>query len=158
MTLIDFSLPSSSIDVSTPDGLLEVLRRGVFKPATGQFEDTRDDGETGYCCLGVYAKVNGIAYDGNNAALFWNRITTGDESVSRRYDPELPAEHWLFTPVVVQDGSERWSENTIQGTLANANDRDTSDAYAEPIKVLEAFIAGCRKFDITGRESIKPVW
>jgi hypothetical protein len=61
MTVMDFTLPSSSIDVSTPEGLLQVLKRGLFKPAYSQFKELReDDGIDGYCCLGVYAEVNDL--------------------------------------------------------------------------------------------------
>jgi hypothetical protein len=150
MTVMDFTLPSSSIDVSTPEGLLQVLKRGLFKPAYSQFKELRDDDAIyGYCCLGVYAEVNGIAYDAADGAFQEPGGDGTDEA-------ELPDDHWLFTKVVTHNDTGSTTNGPLQFVLSRANDQDVSDSYDLPIQVLEAFIAGCRTFRWTSSHNVVP--
>jgi hypothetical protein len=150
MTVMDFSLPSSSIDVSTPEGLLQVLKRGLFKPAYSQFKELReDDGIDGYCCLGVYAEVNGIAYSKDDGAF---RDTNGEGGEVAT----LPDDHWLFTEVITINAGGSRTDGPLQFVLSRANDQDQSDSYDLPIQVLEAFIAGCRTFRWTSSHNVVP--
>jgi hypothetical protein len=152
VTVIDFSLPSSSIDVSTPEGLLQVLKRGLFKPAQSQFKELReDDGIDGYCCLGVYAEVNGITYSNGDGA-FRDTNGEGGEVAS------LPDDHWLFTKVVTREVAGDTFDGPLQFVLSRANDQDRSDSYDLPIQVLEAFVAGCRTFRWTSSHNVVAVF
>lgn len=153
MTVMDFTLPSSSIDVSTPDGLLEVLKRGLFRPAMSQFKELReDDGIDGYCCLGVYAEVNGIPYNENDGA-FRNPNADGTDD-----EATLPDDHWLFTKVTTINPGGSKTDGPLQFVLSRANDQDVSDSYDLPIQVLEAFTAGCRTFRWTSSTNFVPVF
>lgn len=144
-------------DFLTPEELVAVLKGGKYKPFPGYFVGPRADGQKGFCCLGVYAEINHIGFD-PDAAVFCCQDGPGGD-----FDPELPADHWLFTEVETHLTGESVVPNvhnhsgTIQSLLANANDRATSDSYELPIKVLEGFIAGCRKFQL-GVDWVKPVF
>jgi hypothetical protein len=151
MTVMDFTLPSSSIDVSTPEGLLQVLKRGLFKPAYSQFKELREDDE--HLRLLLPRRVRRGE---------WHRLrrrTTGpsrSRAATALTRPSCP---------MTTGCSPRSSPTTTLGarptarcssSLSRANDQDVSDSYDLPIQVLEAFIAGCRTFRWTSSHNVVP--
>lgn len=145
MTVTDLLAPTDTTQMTEAqfDAWVEALRSGNFEQGEGSLCDSRGR----YCCLGVFAKINGLDMDANAGDI---------ETESRSWDPHervgnLTGLYGDQVPVSLLVLS-----STTRSTLADANDggasfEDIADALERNrARILAGDVLG--SYDLFGEE------
>lgn len=110
------------------------LRSGEYQQTTDSLRSELEDGQKGFCCLGVLCDLSGLGTWELYSGAWHYTIRAEDGSVVERSDTELPAlvREWSG----IREPSGTWWENNGSKSLAAMNDR--GDKFVDLADTIEA--------------------